>query len=100
MLATGIVCFFLGIASTLAVQGFATWTRARGLALGPWRWAACIAWALLLVGVVFFASASVGEGEPRAALFGGIAGLVVFALATAALWWFVLRDGPGRSRAH
>ncbi len=97
MVATGVVCFFLGVTTVLAVQGFATWARVRGLPLGWWRWAACAAWALLVLAVVLFASVSWGEGEPRAALIGGAAGLALIALSTVALWRFVLRATAAHS---
>lgn len=91
MLATGIVCFALGVMVTLAVRGLTAWGRLRGRALSVRDWALCAGWALVAFAAVLFPTISLGEGETQAALYGAAAGAPLLLVASALLWRLALR---------
>lgn len=91
MLATGITCFALGVLVTVAVRGLSAWGRLRGRALSARDWALCALWGLIAFTAVLYPAISLGEGEPRAALFGAVAGGALLLAATLLVWRMALR---------
>ncbi len=90
---SGLFWFLEGVLACLAAAGFKVWMEDRGVPLPFWKWILAGGWALLLGFTVAFVGTSLGEGEPAAALYGGI----IFGLATVAsgvgLWRLL---GKGR----
>lgn len=56
------------------------YVRERGLTFSWWKWLLCGGWLLGLFLIFAFIGTAVGEGEPGAALRGGIAFLTLIAL--------------------
>jgi hypothetical protein len=97
MVGATVISFLLGICVTFTFQGVARWARARGTPLTPLRWVGFTAWAALLAATVLFATASWGEAAYRAAVVGGLVGLVLVAATGLVLWRALLgRAVPAR----
>ncbi|MFO7767645.1 MAG: dehalogenase [bacterium] len=69
---SGAFWFVEGILFVVVVAGVRAWSQDRGIPMPWWKWGVFIVW-LALAGFTFaFVGTSLGEGEPTAALRGGI----------------------------
>ncbi len=76
-----------GLLFCLAIIGFKKWTEDRGVAMSPWRWFLVIVWILFAGFTIAFIGTSLGEGEPTAALRGGL----IFGALSVVTFFAILR---------
>ncbi len=75
---SGLFWFIEGILACLFFVGFKFWSEDKGYVMPIWKWLLLGIWIILFGFTVAFVGTSLGEGEPNAALFGGI----IFGLIT------------------
>ena len=88
---SGAFWFIEGILFCVVVLALRAWARDRSIPLAWWKWLAFGAWVLLAGFSIAFIGTSFGEGEPTAAIRGGLLFGLVSVIAAVALWrlWMV-----------
>lgn len=69
------------ISFVVALYFLYAYVRERNIKFPWWKWLLCCGWLLGLLLVFAFIGTAVGEGEPGAAMRGGVAFLILLALA-------------------
>lgn len=69
---SGLFWFIEGILACLAVLGLRAWLADKGIPMSWWKWLLVITWMAFVGFTIAFIGTSLGEGEPHAALVGGI----------------------------
>jgi hypothetical protein len=83
---SGFFWFIEGVLACLAVIGIKLWADDRGLPMPWWKWVVTALWFCLAGFTLALVGTSIGEGEPRAALMGGLFFGVLTVIAGVAFW--------------
>jgi len=96
---SGFFWFVEGILFCIVVLGIRTWSLDRSIPMLWWKWPVLGAWGLFTGFAVAFVGTSLGEGEPTAAVHGGIMFGIVAVLSGVGVWrlWMI---GAGPSEKH
>jgi hypothetical protein len=97
MLNSGLVWFVEGVLCCVMVFGLRAWAQDRGLPVPWWKWAAFGVWVLLAAFAIGFVGTSWGEGEPTAAIRGGLMFGFVALAAGVGVWrlWMIGAGSAG-----
>ena len=93
---SGVFWFFEGVLFCVMLVGFKYWAEDRAIPTPWWKWAAVLLWVLLAGFTIAFVGTSLGEGEPTAAVRGGLLFGFLSVLSGVAVWR-VLLIGAGRA---
>jgi len=88
---SGLFWFLEGIFACLFIIGFKYWAEDRGYIMSFWKWLLLGIWIVLFGFTLAFVGTSLGEGEPNAALFGGIIFGLITIISAVGLWRIVIR---------
>jgi hypothetical protein len=88
---SGFFWFVEGILFVVMILGFRAWALGRGVSLGFLRWALVLVWLLLAGFTIAFVGTSFGEGEPTAAIRGGLLFGLISVIGGVGLWRFLSR---------
>jgi hypothetical protein len=91
---SGLFWFIEGVLACLAVLGLRAWLADKGISMRWWKWLLVIAWMTFAGFTLAFIGTSLGEGEPRAALVGGIIFGVVSLIFGVGLWRLLAGGKP------
>ena len=69
---SGLFWFIEGVFACLAVIGLKLWTEDRGIPMPWWKWVLVALWVCLAGFTLAMMGTSLGEGESRAGLMGGL----------------------------
>ena len=69
---SGFYWFIQGILFVMILIGLRAWMEDRGVPMPIWKWIVFVAWLLFCGFTIAFVGTSLGEGEPTAAVRGGI----------------------------
>ena len=94
---SGLFWFIEGVLACLAVIGIKLWMEDRGIPMPWWKWVMTALWFCMVGFTVARVGTSVGEGEPRAALMGGIIFGVITVIAGVAFWRLLGYSGSART---
>lgn len=83
---SGLFWFIEGIFAFFVVLGLKTWAEDRSIPMPWWKWVLSMLWLGLAGFTLAFVGTSLGEGEPHAALMGGIIFGVVSVILGVGLW--------------
>ena len=83
---SGFFWFAEGVLFTIALLAFRAWAQDRAIPMPYWKWIALGIWTLLAGFTLAFVGTSIGEGEPTAAMRGGILFGVIVVISGAGLW--------------
>lgn len=98
---TGSFWFVEGILFVIVLLAFRAWTHDRGLVMTWWKWALFVIWVFIAGFTIAFVGTSLGEGEPSAALKGGILFGVITVIAGAGVWRLLtMGEGAGERGAE
>lgn len=86
---SGLFWLLEGIFLCIALAGLRAWADEHAIPMSVWKWILVIAWILLAGFTIAFATTSLGEGEPRAAMIGG-AIFTIITVGTAVILWRIL----------
>jgi len=88
---SGFFWFAEGILFCVMVLGLRSFSLDRSIPLTWWKWVAFGVWALLTGFTIAFVGTSLGEGEPTAAIRGGLMFGFVAIIAAVVLWrvWMI-----------
>ncbi len=78
--------FVEGIFVCLIFIGFKRWMKNRGVRMTIWKWILFAAWLFLSGFTIAFITTSIGEGEDRAALMGGIIFGIITIVSGVGIW--------------
>ncbi len=90
MFETGLFWFLEGMLTCLALLGAKIWLEDRRVNMPWWKWSLVVTWTVFVGGSVAYVGTSLGEGEPHAALVGGLFAGVI-AIVSAVVLWRILR---------
>ncbi len=91
---SGLFWFAEGILACLAVLGLKAWLEDKGIPMLWWKWLLVITWMAFAGFTLAFIGTSLGEGEPRAALVGGIIFGVICLVFGVGLWRLLAGGKP------
>jgi hypothetical protein len=97
---SGLFWFIEGVLACLAVVGIKLWTEDRGVPIPWWKWVVTALWFCLAGFTVALVGTSLGEGEPRAALMGGIIFGVLAVITGVAVWRILIFSGSRPTTKH
>jgi len=83
---SGTFWFIMGIIFTIVILAFKIWMEDRKTAMNWWKWLLWGIWILLAGFTIAFIFTSLGEGEPTAALKGGILFSLIAIIFGAGTW--------------
>ncbi len=90
---SGAFWFIEGVLFVVVLAAVRAWSQDHGIPMPPWKWAAFVVWLGLAGFTVAFIGTSLGEGEPTAALRGGILFGALSVVAGVGLFRLALRGG-------
>ena len=88
---SGTFWFIMGIIFTIVILAFKVWMEDREVAMNWWKWLLWGFWILLAGFTIAFIFTSLGEGEPTAALKGGILFSLITIIYGAGTWRLITR---------
>lgn len=88
---SGLFWFLEGIFACLFIIGFKFWAEDKGYNLPFWKWLLLGIWIVLCGFTIAFVGTSLGEGEPNAALFGGIIFGLITIISAVGMWRIITR---------
>ncbi|HHS13308.1 MAG TPA: hypothetical protein ENN03_06010 [bacterium] len=91
---SGLFWFIEGILACVVIVGLKVWAEDRSVSMPWWKIGLIVLWWAWAGFTAAFIGTSIGEGEPHAALMGGIVFTVPAIVAAVLLWRFL---GPGKS---
>jgi hypothetical protein len=94
---SGLFWFIEGVLACLAAAGIKVWMEDRGVPMPWWKWVLTVLWFCLAGFTVALVGTSLGEGEPRAALMGGIVFGVLTVIVGVAFWRLMGYSGSPRT---
>ncbi len=98
---SGFFWFVEGILCCIVVLGIRAWALDRAIAMPWWKWLAVGMWALFTGFTIAFVGTSLGEGEPTAAVHGGIMFGIVSVLSGVGVWLlWLIGSGPREKQAE
>ena len=83
---SGVFWFIEGVVASVVIIAFHYWMQDRGIKMTWWKWLITAAWFLLAGFTPAFVGVSLGEGEPHAALLGGIIFGCLTIVGAVAVW--------------
>ena len=88
---SGLFWFVEGVLFCVMVLALRAWARDRTIPLTWWKWLVFAVWVLLAGFTIAFVGTSLGEGEPTAAMRGGLLFGLVSAIVGVAVWrvWLI-----------
>ena len=88
---SGLFWFVEGIIFCVMILALRAWARERAIPVRWWKWLAFGLWVLLTGFTLAFVGTSVGEGEPTAAIRGGLLFGLVSVIVGVAVWrvWMI-----------
>jgi len=88
---SGLFWFVEGILFCVMVLALRSWARERAIPLAWWKWIAFGMWVLLIGFTLAFVGTSLGEGEPTAAIRGGLLFGLASVILGVAVWraWLI-----------
>ena len=88
---SGFFWFAEGILVCIVALGIRAWALDRSIPMPWWKWVAVSVWALFTGFAIAFVGTSLGEGEPTAAVQGGIMFGIVAVLSGVGVWrlWMI-----------
>jgi len=94
---SGLFWFVEGVLFCVMVLALRSWARERGIPFRWWKWFAFGSWVLLAGFTLAFVGTSLGEGEPTAAIRGGLLFGLVSVIAGVAVWriWMIGANAEG-----
>ena len=94
---SGLFWFVEGILFCVMVLALRSWARERGIPFRWWKWLSFGSWVLLTGFTLAFVGTSLGEGEPTAAIRGGLLFGLVSVIAGVAVWriWMIGAKAQG-----
>ena len=87
---SGTFWFIEGVLAVLVVIGLKTWAEDKGVPMSYWKWILFVVWVLFFGFTLAFIGTSLGEGEPHAAVIGGIVFGLISIISGVGLWRLVL----------
>ena len=98
---SGFFWFVEGILCCIVVLGIRAWALDRAIAMPWWKWLAVGMWALFTGFTIAFVGTSLGEGEPTAAVQGGIMVGIVAVVSGVGVWrLWLIGSGPREKQAE
>ena len=98
---SGFFWFFEGILCCIVVLGIRAWALDRAIPMPWWKWLAVGMWVLFTGFTIAFVGTSLGEGEPTAAVQGGIMFGIVAVLSGVGVWrLWMIGAGPREKQAE
>jgi hypothetical protein len=96
---SGLFWFVEGILFCVMVLALRAWARDRAISPSWWKWLAFGAWVLLAGFTIAFVGTSLGEGEPTAAIRGGLLFGLVSVIVGVAVWraWMIGAKTGGKA---
>jgi hypothetical protein len=91
---SGLFWFIEGVFACLAVIGLKLWAQDRGIPMPWWKWILVASWVCLAGFTLAMVGTSIGEGEPRAGLMGGIVFGVLSMIVGVVFWRLLGLSGP------
>ncbi len=91
---SGLFWFIEGLFACLAVIALKLWTEDRGIRMPWWKWVLVTSWVCLVGFTLAMVGTSIGEGEPRAGLMGGIVFGVISVIVGVVFWRLLGLSGP------
>ncbi len=88
---SGTFWFIMGIIFTIVILAFKVWMEDREVAMNWWKWLLWGFWILLAGFTIAFIFTSLGEGEPTAALKGGILFSLITIIYGVGTWRLITR---------
>lgn len=88
---SGLFWFLEGILACLFFIGFKFWAEDKGYTMNFWKWFLLGIWIVLFGFTLAFVGTSLGEGEPAAALYGGIIFGLLTIISAAGLWRIIIK---------
>ena len=88
---SGTFWFIMGIIFTIVMLAFKIWMEDRKVVMNWWKWLLWGFWILLTGFTIAFIFTSLGEGEPTAALKGGILFSLITIIYSAGTWRLINR---------
>ena len=88
---SGLFWFVEGILCCVMALGVGAWSRDRSIPMMWWKWVVLAVWVLFTGFTIAFVGTSLGEGEPTAAVQGGIMFGIVAVLSGVGVWrvWMI-----------
>ena len=88
----------LGMCITIVIWNLYNWNQRLAQALKWWQWVIVGLWGTLLIITPAFIGTAYGEGEPRAAMVGGVMFSLITIVSGVGLWrWLVAEKGKVKS---
>ena len=88
--------FLEGVLFCIFILAVRAWAEDRSIPMPYWKWISLGAWVFLAGFTLAFVGTSFGEGEPAAAIRGGILFGVIVVIAGAGLWRLLkIGNNPG-----
>ncbi len=87
---SGFFWFVEGILFVVMIMGVREWARGKGLPMTAWKWALFLAWVLFAGFTIAFVGTSFGEGEPTAAIQGGLLFGLIAVIGGVGVWRVLL----------
>jgi len=97
---SGFFWFIEGVLFCVVVLALRAWARDRSISLTWWKWLAFGVWVLLAGFTIAFVGTSFGEGEPTAAVRGGLLFGFVCVIGAVALWRLLLVGSKPGKKGH
>ena len=83
---SGLFWFILGILTTVIIMAFRAWMEDRNVIMFWWKWFLFGIWIILAGFTIAFIFTSLGEGEPTAAVKGGIIFSLITTISGVGIW--------------
>jgi hypothetical protein len=97
---SGFFWFGEGVLFCIVILALQAWAEDRSIPLTWWKWLAFGLWGLLAGFTIAFVGTSFGEGEPGAAIRGGLLFGLVTVISGVVLWrlWMIGTGSGGKGR--
>ena len=98
---SGYFWFFEGIVFVVVLMAVRAMLQERGIKAAPWKWALFVLWIFLGGFTIAYVGTSYGEGEPVAAVKGGILFGLITVISGVGIWRLLLaKSNPGGGEAE
>lgn len=96
----GILWTIFGISLTILVFALKEWNQKREQTLKWWQWLLTAVWGIAVLATIAFIGTAFGEGEPRAAVTGGVFFGLIVAVSGVGLWRWIFTNKSAREKAQ
>ena len=98
---SGLFWFVEGILFVVVILAVRAWAQDRGLPMPIWKWVLFLLWVALAGFTIAFVGTSYGEGEPVAAVKGGLLFGLITVISGVGVWRLLLaKSNPGGGEAE